>query len=124
MSGSSSCIAQARHHAASFLARVRTEQDVPVSASAVDLTQLVVSELVTNARVHAPGPARMDLRVADDTVEVSVQDSARTRPVARGVDPRRIGQHGLEIVQAIAQAVHVRLGPSGKRVSARIALSR
>ncbi|MET7685711.1 ATP-binding protein [Streptomyces sp. NPDC005423] len=117
------CIAQARHLAADFLARVRAEQDVSVSARAVDLTQLVVSELVTNARKYAPGPLSMELAVADGTVDVTVRDSARARPAARAVDPGRVGQHGLEIVMAVAQEFQVLLEPTGKRVTARIALS-
>ncbi|MFC8201630.1 ATP-binding protein [Streptomyces sp. NPDC057298] len=123
LSGDTSCIARARHHAADFLARVRVERKIPVSARAVGLTQLVVSELVTNARVHAPGPALMELRITDTTVEVSVQDSIPDPPAAHPADPRRVGRHGLEIVQAIAHSFRIRLGPTGKRVSARIALT-
>lgn len=40
-----------------FLTRVQAEYGLPVSARAMDLTQLVVSEPVTNARKYAPGPA-------------------------------------------------------------------
>ncbi|MFE7076918.1 ATP-binding protein [Streptomyces sp. NPDC057620] len=67
---------------------------MPVTARAVDLTELVVSELVTNARVHALGPAVLELRVTDTAVEVSVQDSVPVPPPAHAVDPRRVGRHG------------------------------
>jgi anti-sigma regulatory factor (Ser/Thr protein kinase) len=117
------CIAEARHLANDFLGRGRTDHGVAVSARAVDLTQLVVSELVTNALKYAPGPLWMELRIADDAVEVSVRDSARVQPLAGPVDPRRVGQHGLEIVMAVAQAFHVHLEPSGKSVTARITLA-
>jgi hypothetical protein len=40
-------IASARHLAAGFLTRVQAEYGLPVSQRATDLTQLVVSELVT-----------------------------------------------------------------------------
>lgn len=123
LNGDTSCIARARHHAADFLARARTHQDSPVPARVVDLTQLVVSELVTNACVHAPGPALLELRVTDATVEVSVQDSLPLRPAGRSTDPGRIGQHGLEIIKAIAACFQVHLGPCGKRVTAHIALT-
>ncbi|MFH8468136.1 ATP-binding protein [Streptomyces sp. NPDC017991] len=123
LSGDSSCIGRARRHAAEFLTRARS-RGVAVSARALDLTQLVVSELVTNAIKYAPGPLRMELRiVADTTVEVSVQDSVRAQPAALPVDPTRIGRHGLEIVRAVVQAFHVRLEPVGKRVTAHIALT-
>ncbi|MDQ1033929.1 anti-sigma regulatory factor (Ser/Thr protein kinase) [Streptomyces sp. V3I8] len=123
LSGDSSCIGRARHHAADFLTRART-RGVAVSARALDLTQLVVSELVTNAVKHAPGPLRLELRIgADATVEVSVQDSIRAQPASHPVDPERVGQHGLEIVKAVAKAFQVRLEPCGKRVTAHIALT-
>ncbi|MET7682113.1 ATP-binding protein [Streptomyces sp. NPDC005423] len=119
------CIAEARHVAVDFLGRLRAEHHVSVSARAMELTQLVVSELVTNARKYAPGPLWMELAVADGAVEVevTVRDSARERPAARSVDPGRVGQHGLEIVMAVTRGFRVLLEPSGKRVTARIALS-
>ncbi|MEU2624359.1 ATP-binding protein [Streptomyces sp. NPDC007157] len=123
LDGDDACIGEARHLAADFLSRARTDHGVAVSARAVDLTRLVVSELVTNARKYAPGPLWMELRIMDGTVEVTVRDSARAQPAARPGDPGRVGQHGLEIVMAVVQAFQVRLEPSGKRVTARIALA-
>ena len=123
LSGDDTCIAEARDLAADFLGRAGTDHGVAVSARAVDLTRLVVSELVTNARKHAPGPLWMELRILDDTVEVTVRDTARVQVLVRPVDPRRVGQHGLEIVMAVAQSFQVRLEPTGKTVTARIALA-
>ncbi|PSM43974.1 ATP-binding protein [Streptomyces dioscori] len=123
LSGDTSCIAAARRLAAEFLARAGTEQHVDVSDHALGLTQLVVSELVTNARRHAPGPALMELRIADSTVEVTVQDSVPVRPTIHASDPQRIGRHGLEIVAAVAADFYVRLEDTGKRVTANIALT-
>ncbi|MFF9817652.1 ATP-binding protein [Streptomyces sp. NPDC014006] len=122
LGGNSARIAQARHCAAAFLARMRTDHGVPVSQRALDVTQLVVSELVTNAQKYAPGPVTMDLRIVDDLVEVAVSDSDPTLPEARTADAGRVGQHGLEIVRAVAQAFDVQRQPVGKRVTARIAL--
>ncbi|MFJ5304486.1 ATP-binding protein [Streptomyces sp. NPDC088350] len=123
LSGDDTCIAEARHLAVDFLGRAGTEHGVVVSARAMDLTRLVVSELVTNARKHAPGPLWMELRILDDAVEVTVRDTARVPLLARRLDPRRVGQHGLEIVMAVVQAFQVRLEPTGKTVTARIALA-
>ncbi|MGW0336635.1 ATP-binding protein [Streptomyces sp. NPDC003011] len=122
LDGDGSCIAQARHHAVDFLARVQAEHGLPVSARAMDLTRLVVSELVTNARKYAPGPVLMELRVTGAVVEVVVWDSDPVLPVARAADPGRVGQHGLEIVMAVAQGFEVQREPAGKRITARIAL--
>ena len=117
-----SSIAAARHRAVAFLSRVQTEHGLPVSARAMELTQLVVSELVTNARKYAPGPVLMELRIAGDLVEVMVWDSDPVLPVARVADPGRVGQHGLEIVMAVSQGFEVQREPVGKRITARIAL--
>ncbi|MFF3312984.1 ATP-binding protein [Streptomyces sp. NPDC002952] len=122
LEGDGADIAQARHLAAGFLTRVQAEHGLPVSQRALDLTQLVVSELVTNARKYAPGPVLMDLRIAGDVVEIVVWDSDPVLPVARAADAGRVGQHGLEIVMAVAQGFEVQREPVGKRITARIAL--
>ncbi|CAM5694473.1 ATP-binding protein [Streptomyces griseomycini] len=122
LEGGGAWIAQARHLAAAFLTRARAEDDLPVSTRVVEITQLVVSELVTNARKYAPGPVRLDLRVLDDALEVVVRDGSSVLPVPRAADPGRVGQHGLEIVMAVAQELDVRQEPTGKRVTARISL--
>jgi hypothetical protein len=97
LEGDGTVIAQARHLATQFLTRVQTEQGLPVSQRALDLTQLVV-------------------------VEVVVWDSHPVLPVARAADAGRVGQHGLEIVMAVAQGFEVQREPVGKRISVRIAL--
>lgn len=122
LDGDSSCIAEARHRAVDFLAGVQAERGLPVSARVMDLTQLVVSELVTNARKYAPGPVLMELRIVGAVVEVVVWDSDPVLPVARAADAGRVGQHGLEIVMAVAQGFEVEREPVGKRITARIAL--
>ncbi|WP_411078196.1 ATP-binding protein [Streptomyces sp. cmx-10-25] len=116
-------IARARHLATGFLTRVQVECGLLVSQRAIDLTQLVVSELVTNARKYAPGRALLDLSVTGDTVEIAVWDSAPVLPVARAADADRVGQHGLEIVMAAVQNFEVRREDIGKRVTAHIALA-
>ncbi|MFD5270511.1 ATP-binding protein [Streptomyces sp. NPDC058335] len=122
LEGDGTCIARARHVAAGFLTRVQAEYGLPVSQRAMDLTQLVVSELVTNARKYAPGPVLMDLRIVGDAVEVVVWDCDPVLPVARAADAGRVGQHGLEIVMAVAQSFEAQREPVGKRITARIAL--
>jgi anti-sigma regulatory factor (Ser/Thr protein kinase) len=122
LDGEGACIAEARHRAVDFLTRVQAEHGLPVSARVMDLTQLVVSELVTNARKYAPGPVLMELRIVGSLVEVAVWDSDPVLPVARAADAGRVGQHGLEIVMAVAQGFEVQREPVGKRVTARIAL--
>ncbi|MER6455965.1 ATP-binding protein [Streptomyces sp900105245] len=122
LDGDGTVIAQARHLAAGFLTRVQAEHGLPVSQRAMDLTRLVVSELVTNARKYAPGPVLLDLRIVGDTVEVVVWDSDPVLPIARAADAGRVGQHGLEIVMAVCQGFEAQREPVGKRITARIAL--
>ncbi|WP_433920769.1 ATP-binding protein [Streptomyces canus] len=123
LEGDFSCIAQARDLVADFLSSVRAGHGLPVSARAMDVTQLVVSELVTNARKYAPGPALLELRIVGARVEVTVWDSDPSLPVARAADSGRVGQHGLEIVMAVAQSFEAHREPVGKRVTAGITLS-
>ncbi|MFF7446571.1 MULTISPECIES: ATP-binding protein [unclassified Streptomyces] len=122
LDGAVGCIANARATASDFLARVQAEHGLPVSARTMDLTQLVVSELVTNALKYAPGPALLELRVIGDAVEISVWDTDPTLPMAQAADAGRVGQHGLEIVMAVVEGFAAHREPVGKRVTARLPL--
>ncbi|MFD9324064.1 ATP-binding protein [Streptomyces sp. NPDC060053] len=123
LDGDNGCIADARRHAVAFLDRAHADHHLPVPARARDLTQLVVSELVTNALKYAPGPVLMELRITVRVVDVVVWDSDPRVPAARSVDPGRIGQHGLEIVKAVTEALLIDQEPVGKRITARITLA-
>jgi anti-sigma regulatory factor (Ser/Thr protein kinase) len=123
LDGDDGCIADARHHAIAFLDQACADHQLPVSSRARDLTQLVVSELVTNALKYAPGPVLMELRINAHTVDVVVWDSDPAVPAARAADPGRIGQHGLEIVKAVTEDLFTEQEPVGKRITARIALA-
>ncbi|MFJ7988364.1 ATP-binding protein [Streptomyces sp. NPDC096351] len=117
------CISEARRHAAAFLGEDRTAHRPPITQRVRDLTALVVSELVTNAHKYAPGPVRMELWIHAGSVEVSVCDSRSAVPAVRGVDPGRIGQHGMEIIQALADHLSIEPRPDGKRITVRLSLT-
>ncbi|MEU8794297.1 ATP-binding protein [Streptomyces sp. NPDC048643] len=117
-------IAHARRLAADFLAKVRDALGVPVMTATVEIVQLIVSELVTNARKYAPGPAVLRLQVTDSVLRIELWDSSPTLPAARAANPARIGQHGLEIVTALAQYVTVEAAPLGKCVTAGVDLGK
>jgi anti-sigma regulatory factor (Ser/Thr protein kinase) len=114
--------AQVRQLAASFLTTVREARGVAVVDATVEITQLIVSELVTNARKYAPGPAFLHLRITGDALRIEMWDSSPVHPAARAPDPLRVGQHGLEIVTALARNVTTETTPAGKRVIATVAL--
>ncbi|MFG3263425.1 ATP-binding protein [Streptomyces bobili] len=116
-------IAEARALARDFLTSVQAEHGLPVSARAMGMVQLVVSELVTNARKYAPGPCLLDLEIIEGAVQISVWDSSSTLPAVQATDPERIGQHGLEITMAVSQTFCVHREPVGKRITAVIELA-
>ncbi|MFF7975691.1 ATP-binding protein [Streptomyces sp. NPDC007905] len=122
LSGDGSCIAEARHRATAFLTQDDVEDRFRVPARIVDLTQLVVSELVTNACKHAPGPIRVQLHLVGREVKVTVWDRDPFVPAAWAADPHRVGQHGLEIVKAVTEELTVVREGVGKRITARILL--
>jgi two-component sensor histidine kinase len=95
-------IAVARDLARSFLSDVQAVHGLPVSGRAMGMIQLVVSELVTNARKYAPGPCLLTLEVTGGSVKVTVW---------------------LEIVMAACQSFTVHREPVGKRITTAIVLA-
>ena len=116
-------IAEARDVARSFLADVQAVHGPAVSDRGMSMVQLVVSELITNARKFAPGACLLTLEVSEGAVVVTVWDSESRLPTVQGADPRRVGQHGLEIVMAVCESFQVHREPVGKRVTATVALA-
>ncbi|SHM86382.1 ATP-binding protein [Actinacidiphila paucisporea] len=112
-------IGQARGFVGAFLDRaaVRGVQVAPVPRGDA---LLVASELVTNAVRHAPGPCTLALALHGDLLEIAVSDTSRLPPQPQPYEPRRIGQHGLEIVVALCTGVAVEPTERGKTVRARI----
>lgn len=116
-------IAEARAVARSLMADVQAVHGLPVSARALETVQLVVSELVTNARKYAPGPCLLTLEIDGGGVEVTVWDSNPVLPAGLPADPSRVGQHGLEIVMALCRSFELHPEPVGKQVKAAVVLS-
>ncbi|GAA2903850.1 ATP-binding protein [Streptomyces mexicanus] len=116
-------IAAARGLARSLLSDAQRTHGLSVSGRAMGAVQLVVSELVTNARKYAPGPCLLTLEIINEVVEVTVWDSEPRLPVAQEADPARVGQHGLEIVMALCRSFEMHREPVGKRIKAAVALA-
>ena len=115
-------IAQTRDLTRSFLTEVQSLYGLPVSDRAMDVAQLVVSELVTNARKYAPGPCLLTLEIDGSAVQITVWDSSTALPAVLAPDAERIGQHGLEIVMATCRSFTVHREPVGKRIAAAVVL--
>lgn len=64
---------------------------------------LLVSELVTNACLHAGGPSELALHCTSERLRVEVADTSPRAPVPRAPhDASRPGGHGLHIVDRLS----------------------
>ncbi len=86
------------HHARTFAADTLHRWNLSPLVSSV---QLVVSELVTNAILHAHTVVDLSLSRIGPTVRVGVEDRAGGRPTVRSVDPLEypVGGQGLLLAQ-------------------------
>lgn len=88
----------------------------------LDDAMLVVSELITNAVLHAQGEVTVRVTLSrEGSVQVDVVDGSARLPRARGYGGESTTGRGLRMVADIAQAWGVEPGPAGKRVWARLA---
>jgi anti-sigma regulatory factor (Ser/Thr protein kinase) len=85
--------------------------------------QLVLSELATNAVIHAGTPFSVGVRCDGSTVRISVQDWSSTQPIVREPDPRALSGRGLRLIAMVARAWGIDYGPDGKTVWAELALA-
>ncbi|MER7666850.1 ATP-binding protein [Kitasatospora sp. NPDC096128] len=78
---------------------------------------LMVSELVTNACLHAPGgPRELRLRWDGLRLRVEVTDASPVVPALRPAGPGRPGGHGLRVVERLAGAWGSTPEDGGKQV--------
>ncbi|CAM5243277.1 MULTISPECIES: ATP-binding protein [Streptomyces] len=115
-------VANAREFVRDFLARAQTLYGESMSQRAVDVAQLVVSELATNVCKYAPGPCLLDLETDGTALGITMWDSGSVLPSASPADPTRVGRHGLELVLMVCQSFEIRREPVGKRVRVRLSL--
>lgn len=130
LDGGAESIGTAREHARRFLLTAEPS----ISDRTVADVLLAVSELVTNAVLHAPGPCTLEVALdeqADEQsagrpderyVRIAVTDSSGVAPVPRAPDRNGSGGLGLHMLQALAGGVETRLheGGDGKTVHVRV----
>jgi anti-sigma regulatory factor (Ser/Thr protein kinase) len=91
------------------------------AATVVDDAQLVVTELATNAVVHARSPFSVKLRSRDRGVHLEVDDANPVKPTLRVGEPPDMSCRGLQLVDAIAANWGVEPATHGKTVWAELA---
>jgi anti-sigma regulatory factor (Ser/Thr protein kinase) len=73
-----------------------------VESTVVELAVLLVSELVTNATVHARSKIRVTVHVDTHWVRIEVDDEGSGRPVLRSTSPTQIKGRGLSVVDRLS----------------------
>ena len=83
---------------------------------AVAATELMVSELVTNAVVHGATPIRIELEHDDNIVRAAVTDGGAELPVLRTAQASATHGRGLKIVSSLADDWGIVEDETGKLV--------
>lgn len=103
-------VREAREHVAELLA------ERGWSAAAIDKARLVVSELATNAILHAQTPFELTCHI-DGVARFEVRDwDPTSQPLVVDAQPDRLGGLGLRLIEAIATDWGVESHPSFKVV--------
>ncbi|MEU8848070.1 ATP-binding protein [Streptomyces sp. NPDC048564] len=111
----SSGVKTAREWTRSHLAALGWERTAP---DLVDSIVLAVSELVTNAHIHAHTTAQLILTRDEECLHVTVHDASAQLPQQRHACKEALGGRGLFLVDALAHDVAARRCPRGKDVTA------
>ncbi|EMF57682.1 anti-sigma regulatory factor (Ser/Thr protein kinase) [Streptomyces stelliscabiei] len=84
----------------------------------VDAIVLAVSELLTNAHVHAHSDAHLILTWDGECLQVSVHDEDPTLPRQRNPQAGEVSGRGVGIVRMLADELEMKCQRHGKTVSA------
>ncbi|WP_333775582.1 ATP-binding protein [Streptomyces sp. IBSBF 3136] len=106
---------EARDWTRAHLATLGWEATAP---DLVDSVVLAVSELVTNAHVHARSAAQLILTWDQECLHVTVHDASPRLPEQRHPDAGATGGRGLLLVEALADTWQAHRCPRGKDVVA------
>ncbi|HEY1650389.1 MAG TPA: ATP-binding protein [Acidimicrobiales bacterium] len=91
-------------------ALAQADDDVRANAS------LLISELVTNALLHANGPATVEVRQKGSAYRIAVSDGSRTPPAQKGYRVDDATGRGLELLDCLAAAWGWKPSGTGKVV--------
>jgi DNA-binding NarL/FixJ family response regulator len=82
----------------------------------VDTVSLLLSELVSNAVMHAESPSEVVVRLHEDRLRIEVADRNATIPHRRPPDDRSPSGRGIALVEKLADAWGLELEAGGKRI--------
>ncbi|MGH3341816.1 MAG: ATP-binding protein [Carbonactinosporaceae bacterium] len=110
------CIAAGDIHVACARRRTRQVLDSWGLAELSDVTELLVSELVTNALRHAAGPIRVHLLRTEQALVCEIADGDAQLPHVRLSNLEDEGGRGLRLVMQLARCWGARPEATGKVV--------
>ncbi|MCU1676787.1 MAG: hypothetical protein JWM93_1545 [Frankiales bacterium] len=93
-------------------ALLRDERHAPLEHTA----SLLVTELVTNAVLHARTPITVAIEMRGDGLRMSVEDSSPRGPVVRTYDQEATTGRGMHLVDLLATRWGLEPRPGGKAV--------
>ncbi|MHB8670830.1 MAG: ATP-binding protein [Acidimicrobiales bacterium] len=96
-----------------FVGAAVAELDVPVDAA---IAELLTSELVTNAIVHARTTIDLSVGVEDGSVVIRVGDASPNVPVLQKPAPDSPSGRGLGLVDRLATSWGIEARPDGGKV--------
>jgi anti-sigma regulatory factor (Ser/Thr protein kinase) len=89
----------------------------------LDTVALLVTELVTNAILHARTPLHLTLEPHDGRVRISVEDESQQQPALQRYESDAVTGRGLALVEQLASSWGVNATPRGKAVWCEVAVS-
>lgn len=108
--GEPASVTSARHHLATFLDQRGVDGDLR------DTAELLVTEVVTNAVLHAQSEVTVRWSFTAASLLVEVTDLSPLMPTRREHDTDAVSGRGLELVEMLAEGYGVRAGEGGKTV--------
>jgi anti-sigma regulatory factor (Ser/Thr protein kinase) len=87
-----------------------------IEGGVADDAQLVLTELATNAVLHARSSFSVDVQAEDACLRIAVRDASTTRPLAREASTTAPSGRGLQLIAAVSDDWGVDVTASGKLV--------
>jgi len=100
----------------------REQLQASCSGDELDTIALLVTELATNAILHARTPFQLTVESRPGHVRICVEDQSSDRPTIRRYESDAVTGRGLALVERLASSWGVDTTPSGKVVWCEVAV--